>query len=47
MSAPCRLAKAPKLGGAEAFKTKDYGLLPVQIREWGPLLFLKFYQVSV
>jgi hypothetical protein len=42
----CRLAKAPRIGGAENFKTKDYGLVPLAaVRTWGPLVFVRFGHV--
>jgi hypothetical protein len=42
----CRLAKAPRIGGAENFKTKDFGLVPLAaVRTWGPLVLVRFGHV--
>lgn len=37
-----RLIKAPGLGRQDNFETADYGLRPIAVAEWGPLVFVSF-----
>lgn len=35
-----RLLSAPGLGGVKDFDKESFGLVPIQVEEWGPLVFL-------
>eukprot|EP00054_Salpingoeca_dolichothecata_P009530 m.53738 g.53738 ORF g.53738 m.53738 type:complete len:407 (+) comp18433_c0_seq5:128-1348(+) len=41
-----RLAKAPKVKGMQNFKPRDYGLFPLSVTTWGPLVLLKAQQTE-
>lgn len=36
-----RLTKATRLRGIKDFRAKDFGLKPIQVAEWGPLVFVR------
>lgn len=35
-----RLTKATRLKGIKDFSAKNFGLIPIQVKEWGPLVFI-------
>ena len=40
-----RLIKAKRLKGIEDFKAKNFGLKPIQVKQWGPAVLINFDQV--
>ncbi|CAD7705159.1 unnamed protein product [Ostreobium quekettii] len=36
-----RLVKAPRMGGVEGFRARNYGLKGMEVLEWGPLVFIR------